>query len=418
MGFQAATEVQEQTIPLALEKKDLMVSAKTGSGKTVAFLLPLLQRLLDEPLEQDGVRALILAPTRELARQITKQCKRLCEFTDLTHSIIIGGEDPKFQVMAFRKNPDIIIATPGRLLEHLDRHAVDLSHLQVLIIDEADRMLEMGFNESVLDIADACNPERQTLLFSASLNHHLFKKMTDSVLNEPDAIILNTIREQHSNIIQQIILADDYDHKDKILAWLLSNEEFSKALVFTNTKLQSDRLGGLMRQHNIRTGTLHGDMEQKDRNHVMTLLRDGTINVLIATDIAARGIDIEGIDLVINYNMARNGQDYAHRIGRTGRGDKQGLAIALIDHQEWNLMISIEHFLGLKFERRSIKDMKATYTGPKKQKASGKAMGKKKEKDATKEVKKSKPKIKKRLRDQKNIGKRRVPKQASGSDTK
>ncbi|HEY9050360.1 MAG TPA: DEAD/DEAH box helicase, partial [Gammaproteobacteria bacterium] len=313
MGFQQATDVQEQTIPPALEHKDLMVSARTGSGKTVAFLLPLLQRLLDKPLTEDGVRALILAPTRELARQITKQCKRLCEFTDLSHTIIIGGDDPKFQVMAIKKNPDIVIATPGRLVEHLERNAIDLSHLQVLVIDEADRMLEMGFNDSVLQIADACNNQRQTMLFSASLNHHLFRNMIESVLHEPQAITLNTIREQHSNIVQQIILADDYDHKDKLLAWLLGNEQYSKALVFTNTKLQSDRLGLLMRQQNIRTGTLHGDMEQKDRNQVMTLLRDGKISVLIATDVAARGIDIEGIDLVINYNLARNAQDYAHR---------------------------------------------------------------------------------------------------------
>ncbi|TNF37422.1 MAG: DEAD/DEAH box helicase [Gammaproteobacteria bacterium] len=415
MGLEQMTEVQAAAIPVALQYRDIMVSARTGSGKTLAFLLPTLQRLLSKPIKEDGVRALILAPTRELARQITKQCKRLCEFSELSHTIIIGGEDPKHQVTAFRRNPDIVIATPGRLLEHVQRHAVDLSHLQVLVIDEADRMLEMGFSDDVLKITATCNKQRQTMLFSASLNHHLFRRMIEAVLNQPQSITLQSIREQHSNIVQQIILADDYGHKDQLLSWLLQHEQFAKALVFTNTKLQCDRVTQVLQQQHIRSAALHGDMEQKQRNQIMTLLRDGKINVLVATDIAARGIDIEGIDLVINYNMARNGQDYAHRIGRTGRVDNQGLAIALIDSQEWNLMISIEHFLGLKFERRKIENLEARYQGPKKQKASGKAVGKKKDKD-TGTKKQTKPKVKKRLRDQKNIGKRRIPKQHKDND--
>jgi superfamily II DNA/RNA helicase len=226
------------------------------------------------------------------------------------------------------------------------------------------------------------------------------------VLKKPEVIALNSLHDKHGNIEQQIVLADDNEHKQKLLAWLLQNETYDKALVFTNTKIQADSLRGPLRGQKLRVGVLHGDMDQKDRNRVLELYTQGEINILIATDVAARGLDVKGIDLIINFDMPRTGIDYIHRIGRTGRADELGLAIALVKSTEWNLMAGIERFLKQKFKRRTIKEMEGRYKGPKKLKASGKAAGSKTKKEPKKEAVK---KAKMRHRDRKNIGKRRVP---------
>ena len=225
-------------------------------------------------------------------------------------------------------------------------------------------------------------------------------------------VALNSLHDKHGNIEQQIVLADDSEHKQKLLAWLLLNETYDKALVFTNTKIQADSLRGPLRGQKLRVGVLHGDMDQKDRNRVLELYTQGEINILIATDVAARGLDVKGIDLVINFDMPRTGIDYIHRIGRTGRADELGLAIALVKSTEWNLMAGIERFLKQKFKRRTIKEMEGKYKGPKKLKASGKAAGSKTKKEPKKEAVK---KAKERHRDRKNIGKRRVPSNKSSS---
>ncbi len=395
-----------QTIPPALQHKDLLVSAETGSGKTAAFLLPTLHHLLTIPASHAGTRALVLAPTRELARQIFQQCRHLCEFTELQAGLITGGDDFKQQQKTFRKHPEIIIATPGRLLELLEQDAPDFDKLEVLVLDEADRMLDMGFSDDVLSIVEHCNAQRQTLLLSATLAHQGVTKIAAQVLKKPEVVALNSLHDEHGNIEQQIVLADDNDHKQKLLAWLLLNETYDKALVFTNTKIQADSLRGPLRGQKLRVGVLHGDLDQKDRNRVLELYTQGDINILIATDVAARGLDVKGIDLVINFDMPRTGIDYIHRIGRTGRADELGLAIALVKNTEWNLMAGIERFLKQKFKRRTIKEMEGKYKGPKKLKASGKAAGSKTKKEPKKEAVK---KAKMRHRDKKNIGKRRAP---------
>lgn len=407
LGFTQPTPVQQHAIPLALTHKDLLVSAETGSGKTAAFLLPTLHRLLTQRSTLFGTRALILAPTRELARQTFNHCQELAQFTKLKIGLITGGDDFKQQQSVLRRNAEIIIATPGRLLELMEQDAPDFSHLDVLILDEADRMLDMGFSEAVLGIADRCNKEgRQTLLFSATLTHYGVIKIADKLLKNHKVVALNTLHDGHSNIQQQIVLADDNDHKQKLLAWLLLNEPHDKALVFTNTRLKAIEMQAPLRAQGLRVGVLHGEMDQQDRNRMMALFREGVVNILVSTDLAARGLDVKGINLVINFDIPRNGIDYIHRIGRTGRADEQGVTIALVKSTEWNLMSGIARFLKQTFERRTIKELEGSYKGPKKLKSSGKAAGVKKKIIPKKAVVE---KVKIRHRDKKNIGKRRVP---------
>ena len=406
MGFDQPTPVQVQAIPLALEHKDLLVSAETGSGKTAAFLLPTLHHLLTLPSRKSGTRALVLTPTRELAQQIFKHCQQLTEFTELKTGLITGGDDFRLQQNMLRRNTEIVIATPGRVLELMEQEIPDFSNLEVLILDEADRMLDMGFSDDVLAIVNSCNAQRQTLLFSATLTHFGVIKMADKVLTDHKVVALNTLHDGHRNIEQQIVLADDNDHKLKLLTWLLQNETYNKALVFTNSRIQADVLRGPLRGQKLRVGVLHGDMDQKDRNRMMELFREGEVKIMLATDLAARGLDIKGINLVINFDVPRNGINYIHRIGRTGRVDELGLAIALVKHTEWNLMSGIERFLKQKFKRRGIKELEGKYKGPKKLKASGKAIG---GKNKIEPKKAAVEKVKIRDRDKKNIGKRRVP---------
>jgi ATP-dependent RNA helicase SrmB len=414
MGFEQPTPVQLQAIPLALEHKDLLVSAETGSGKTAAYLLPALHHLLTLPSRKFGTRALILAPTRELAQQIFKQCQQLIEFTELKVGLITGGDDFRLQQNMLRKNTECVIATPGRLLELMEQDTPNFSNLEILILDEADRMLDMGFSEDVLTIAKSCNTQRQTLLFSATLTHFGVIKMADKVLQNHEIVALNTLHDGHRNIEQQILVADDNEHKQKLLAWLLLNETYDKALVFTNSRIQADTLRGPLRGQKLRVGVLHGEMDQKDRNRMMELYREGEVNIMIATDLAARGLDIKGINLVINFDVPRNGINYIHRIGRTGRVDELGLTIALVKNTEWNLMSGIERFLKQKFKRRTIKELEGKYKGPKKLKTSGKAAGVKKK---TEPKKTAVEKVKIRHRDKKNVGKRRVPTNKPSSDT-
>lgn len=404
LGYNKPTEVQAQTIPLALEKKDLLVSAQTGSGKTVAFLLPTIHRLLtEEEVKGAGTRVLILTPTRELARQLFKQSKLLTSNTTIETGLVIGGDEFKFQKAIFRKNPEIIIATPGRLVEHLEKGIPDFSELEVLILDEADRMLDMGFSEDMLFITKNCNSKRQTLMYSATLNQSGLGQFAQSLLNNPETIVLNAQREQNEDIQQQIILSDDKDHKKKQLVWLLENQPFTKAMVFTNTRAMADQLGGLLRYKKMDAYSLHSEISQSARKKIMEQFRENKFNLLIASDVAARGLDVREIDLVINFDMPRNGDDYTHRIGRTGRAGDKGLAISLVMSSEWNSMSSIERYLKIRFERRSIKGLKAKYAGPKKVKASGKAAGKKKK------PKEAAAKAKGRQRNKKNTGKRRSP---------
>jgi superfamily II DNA/RNA helicase len=411
-GFDTPTPVQAQVIPLAQDGLDLLVSAATGSGKTAAFLLPIMQRLLETGLEtgrdgraaRGGTRALILVPTRELARQVYIHFMRLASYTRLTAGVIIGGERRDRQIAIVRRNPDILVATPGRLLDYLRSGEADLADLEVLVLDEADRMLDLGFAEDVLAIIDRSNPGRQSLLFSATLHHRGLAAITDRLLRDPRVVIVNPVREQHPDITHQVILSDDSEHKQRQLLWLLQSEPAQQVLVFTNTRERAIALGPVLQAGGQRVVVLHGELDQRERNRVMGLIHGGQVRCLVATDVAARGLDIPGVQLVVNFELARSGDDYLHRTGRTGRAGEKGLAIALVDPTEWNRMESIERYLGLDFQARAIPGLKANFSGPGKRKGPSKSAAKAKTPPAA-----DKPKVKVRERDRKNIGKRRQP---------
>jgi ATP-dependent RNA helicase SrmB len=411
-GFETPTEVQARVIPAAMEGQDLLVSAATGSGKTAAFLLPIMERFLGDPRPNSGTRALVLVPTRELARQIHVHFMRLGSFTRLTNGVITGGDSKAHQIATLRKNPEMLVATPGRLLELLESGEADLSDLEILVLDEADRMLDLGFADDVLTIIGRTNPARQSMLFSATLHHRGLSRITECVLRDPQVFTVNAIREQHPDITHQVLLSDGPEHKQQQLLWLLRNESYEKALVFTNTRDGATALGDYLMGEAQRAAVLHGELDQRERNRVVGLLHSGRVNVLIATDIAARGLDIPGVQRVINFDLPRSGDDYLHRTGRTGRAGEQGVAISLVAKPEWNRLESIERYLNLGLERRSIPGLKAAFNGLIKRPGAKKTAKKTGAKaDAAKPTT---PKPKQRLRDRKNIGKRRRPKSEVG----
>lgn len=386
-GFEKPTKIQAETFELALDGSDLFVSAETGSGKTCAYLLPTLEQLLAK--NQAGLLALVLVPTRELAQQVLKQVKIFGRFTPLKFGHIGGGTDIKKQNQLIKEPPHLLVATPGRLAEILAREELDLSQIEILILDEADRLLDIGLSAEIMSIAKLCINRQQTQFYSATLANKKLRGLASELLNEPAVIELNQVTDTHESIKQQIIFADDKSHKIKLLCWLLNHETYQHCLIFTNSKEQAEQLYSELQKQQINVGIVHGGREQKQRNLFMSKLRRNEIKVLIATDVAARGIDIEGMDLVINFEMPRRGEIYLHRIGRTGRAGNTGLAITLIMSTEYNLMSGVERYLKQSFQRRKIKELIGNYKGPKKLKSSGKAAGsKKKKKQATQNKKK------------------------------
>ena len=388
LNFVEPTPVQAAAIPLALQGRDLRVTAQTGSGKTAAFVLPMLNRLVDLKGGRVEIRAIVLLPTRELAQQTLKEVQRFAQFTYIKAGLVTGGEDFKEQAAMLRKVPDVLIGTPGRLLEQLNAGNLKLEHVQVMVLDEADRMLDMGFAEDVERLCGECANREQTMLFSATTGGVGLREMITKVLKDPEHLMLNSVSQLAEGTRQQIITADHDQHKEKIIQWLLANETFDKAIIFTNTRVAADRIYGHLVAQDVKAFVLHGEKDQKDRKLAIERFKQGSSKVLVATDVAARGLDIDGLDLVINFDMPRSGDEYVHRIGRTGRAGGEGLAISLICHNDWNLMSSIERYLKQQFERRVIKEVKGTYGGPKKVKASGKAVGTKKKKGEKKGEKK------------------------------
>ena len=380
LGFVEPTPVQLATIPLVLEGRDLRVTSQTGSGKTAAFVLPILHRLIGPPKVSVNIKTLILLPTRELAQQTLKKVESLSQFTFIKSGLIIGGEDFKVQAAMLRKVPDILIGTPGRMCEQLNAGNLYLKEVEVLVLDESDRMLDMGFAEDVQRLVAECVNRQQTMLFSATTGGSNLRVMVSKVLNNPEHLKINNVNELNWTTRQQIVTADHNAHKEHVLNWLLANETYQKVIVFTNTRSTADRLYGRLVAQGYKAFVLHGEKDQKDRKLAIDRLKQGGVKILVATEVAARGLDVDGLDMVINFDMPRNGDEYVHRIGRTGRSGNDGLAISLICHVDWNLMSSIERYLKQSFERRIIKEVKGAYTGPKKVKSSGKAAGAKKNK--------------------------------------
>lgn len=386
-GLNKPTDIQAQVIPPALEGRDLSICAPTGSGKTLAYLIPLCQQLLAQPA-RERLPSLVLVPTRELARQVLSEARKLTAKSPLQCAALTGGADFRYQQSLLRKNPDLIIATPGRLLDHSKRGSLAIDSVQVLVLDEADRMLDMGFRDDVLALAKAL-PPAQTLLLSATLAHRGVKVLEQSLIAQPQHIAVGTPRQAHADIRHQAILADSQKHKDQLLLALLQNEDFERALVFTNKRITTGRLAQLAIDNTLKVEVLHGEMSTEARKAVMTRFKGGNVRIVIASDLAARGLDVQAIDLVINYDIPHKGDDYVHRTGRTGRAGAEGTAISLVSAAEWNAMIRIERFIGEALGRRTLAGLKAHYKGPKKTKSSGKVAGSKRKKTDKKIQKKT-----------------------------
>ena len=349
-GYTTPTAIQSQAIPVVTAGHDLMASAQTGTGKTAAFMLPALN-LLATPheLKSRGPRILILVPTRELATQVNEAARKYGKFIRARTVSIVGGMPYPLQNKLLSQPLDILVATPGRLLDHMERGRIDLSRLQMLVLDEADRMLDMGFLPDVERICEQLSAERQTLLFSATLDGDI-ARVARQILKNPKTIQVATQKEKHANIEQRLHYVDDMTHKNKLLEHLLIAPEVNQVIIFTSTKRHADVLAEDLYAAGHKTAALHGDMTQGARNRTLTKLRQGDVKVLVATDVAARGIDVQGISHVINYDLPKFAEDYVHRIGRTGRAGKTGIAISFASNMDRHILRKIEQFTGNRME--------------------------------------------------------------------
>jgi len=368
-GYTKPTPVQEQAIPAALQGRDLMVSSQTGSGKTAAFMLPALHTFA--VAEQDVVpgkktpnqerqaarargerfrftpaqpKMLVLTPTRELAMQVTTATTKYGNHLRRVRAVsILGGMPYPKQMQLLSRNPEILVATPGRLIDHMESGKIDFSQLQMLVLDEADRMLDMGFVDDIEKIVGATPDSRQTLLFSATLDG-VVGNMAKRITKEPQVIQIAGSATKHENIQQRVHFVDDLSHKNKLLDHLLRDASIDQAVVFTATKRDADTIADRLNINGFAAAALHGDMNQGARNRTLNALRRGQVRVLVATDVAARGIDVPAITHVVNYDLPKFAEDYVHRIGRTGRAGRNGLAISLVNHSEMGNIKRIERF--------------------------------------------------------------------------
>ena len=353
-GFTEATEIQQRAIPVVLSGADLMASAQTGTGKTAAFVLPALQRILRPSKKPgNGPRVLVLTPTRELAMQVNQNIRQLSRFSKISTGSIIGGMAYGPQLRMLRGRLDLLVATPGRLLDHMEQGKVDYSRLEILVLDEADRMLDMGFIDVVKDIAAATPKERQTLLFSATLEGPVLK-IAKQLLKKPESIALAASNRRHKSIQQHMHHADSKAHKQKLLEHHLESGQLFKSLVFTATKRGAEQVAKVLRGKNLKSAALHGDMSQNKCRQTVENLRKGRIDTLVATDVAARGLDIKDISHVINYDLPTVAEDYIHRIGRTGRASATGCAISLVGPADWKKLSQIEKLIGQKVKREVV----------------------------------------------------------------
>jgi ATP-dependent RNA helicase RhlE len=350
-GFKTPTPIQAQAIAPALENKDVMGLAQTGTGKTAAFVIPILQRLIDGP--RGHVRALIIAPTRELAEQINQAIKTLGQKTGFRSTSIYGGVSINPQKQKLRSGTEIVVACPGRLLDHMNQRTIDLSKLEVLVLDEADRMLDMGFLPDIKKVIKQIPKTRQTMLFSATMPDSI-RKLANEILQSPVTVQVN--HSAPANTVAHELYPVDQKLKPGLLLKLLSNTDTESVLVFTRTKHRAKRVGELLIKTGYRASSLQGNLSQNRRQEALQGFRDGKYQILVATDIAARGIDVSCISHVINFDMPDTSDAYTHRIGRTGRAAKTGDAFTFMTKEDELMVRSIERVLGEKIERRTIRD--------------------------------------------------------------
>ncbi len=379
LGFVKPTEIQQEAIPAVMVGRDLIVSSQTGSGKTLAYLLPMMQRLLkSRPLSKRDARALILAPTRELAKQVYAQLRLFVANTPLTSVLIVGGENFNDQEKLLKREPDIVVATPGRFADHLEHKSVFINGLEMLILDEADRMLDLGFMPQLNMINKAADHRlRQTLLFSATLEHAEVSELALALLKNPYRVAVGAAYQQHQDIRQRFYMADHLSHKEALLAHLLQHEVINQLIIFTATRTDAERLPALCESAGFNAVSLSGKLSQPARNTVMQAFAAGKYQVLVTTDLASRGLDLLQVSHVINFDLPKHEDEYIHRIGRTGRAGHKGDAISLVGPKDAPALQRIEALLRLPVQFSQIEGLAAKTdvrqsAGPEKARPAGK----------------------------------------------
>ncbi|WP_025821729.1 DEAD/DEAH box helicase [Shewanella marina] len=365
MGIETPTQIQQQAIPVALTGKDLMASSKTGSGKTLAFLLPAMQRVIStKALTKRDPRVLILLPTRELANQVYSQLRLLVANTQYKAISILGGENFNDQAKALARDPHFIVATPGRLADHLQQRHLFLEGLELLILDEADRMLDLGFAEQLKAINTAANHKRrQTLMFSATLDNQQVNEFAVELLKEPERIAIGSAHSEHLDINQSFYLCDHLDHKEALLLNLLNAEQHKQIIIFTATRQDTDRLASKLKETGLNAIALSGELKQNTRNQIMDSFSRGQQQILVTTDVASRGLDLLNVSLVINFDMPKFAEEYVHRIGRTGRAGAKGDAISLVGPKDWVSFNNVQSFLHKTFELSTVAGLVGKFKG-------------------------------------------------------
>lgn len=378
-GYERPTQVQAEAIPHALDGRDILASAPTGTGKTAAFVLPALQYLQDFPRKKAGpARVLILTPTRELAMQVADQARALAKNTNLKIFTITGGVMYQDHADILATTQDIVVATPGRLMEYIEAERFDCRAIEWLILDEADRMLDMGFGPVVDRLSGECRWRKQTLLFSATLEGRGVEGFTADLLNEPAEIDAQPSRRERKKITQWYHRADTLEHKVELLKHIISNEA-ERSIVFIKTRERLGELRAMLESAQIPCSWIQGEMPQDRRNNAIRRFRDGEVNVLLATDVAARGIDLPDVSHVINYDMPRTADVYLHRIGRTARAGKKGSAVSLVEAHDQAMLERVARYTKEEIKERFVKGMRPTHKKPVVKK-------KKKSKDAKKKT--------------------------------
>lgn len=352
-GYKNLTPIQQQAIPLIRSGHDLLASAQTGTGKTAAFTLPILDLLAKNSASSTAnnrtIKALILTPTRELASQVDKNIEEYSEFLPLTSGVVFGGKNISPQTRMLKTGVDILVATPGRLLEHLALRNVDLSHVKYLVLDEADRMLDMGFLEDIEKLMQVINQKHQTLMFSATFSNKV-KTLAKQLLTTPKTLEISPQNSTSGKVKQQVYWVSE-SRKRELLSELIGVKNWQQVLVFAGTKESANLLAKELKLDGIKTAICHGDKNQGARNKAIEKFSEGSVRVLVATDVAARGLDIPDLPYVVNFHLPFLAEDYVHRIGRTGRAGKNGMAVSLVSPKDEQFLDNIEELIGRKFER-------------------------------------------------------------------
>lgn len=345
-GYDTPSPIQQQAIPAVLAGRDLMAAAQTGTGKTAGFTLPMLQRLMESKrkVSPNRIRALVLTPTRELAAQVGESVRNYGKHLPMRSHVVFGGVSINPQMMATRRGLDVLVACPGRLMDLYNQNAVKFDEVEILVLDEADRMLDMGFIVDIRRIMKALPAERQTLLFSATFSNDI-KALADDLLNDPTLIEVDPSNTAAEQVTQRIIQVDR-ERRRELLSHMIGRGNWQRVLVFVRTKQIADRLAQQMQKDGLNTVAIHGDKSQGARNRALADFRSGEVRVLVATDIAARGLDIDQLPYVINFELPQMAEDYIHRIGRTGRAGRGGEAISLVSQDELGQLKAIEALIG------------------------------------------------------------------------